>query len=151
MKNGIAIVAGFFAAFAVTGAIELISTAAFPPDSPLDWTDRSAMRKHVESLPPIAIIIVLIAHFCGAFTGSLVCTLISSTVRFLPTILYGSLLTVFGIINLVMIPHPIWFTFIDPVTYLPSALFGEWLARSIKGEHLFGTARAAKIHRESQH
>jgi hypothetical protein len=151
MRNGIAIVAGLFAAFGVTAAIELISTAAFPPDSPLDWNDRSAIRKHIESLPPIAIIIVLIAHLVGAFAASLVCTLISSTVRFLPTILYGSLLTIFGIINLVMIPHPIWFTFIDPVTYVSGALFGEWLARSIKGEQLFGTARAAKVHGESQH
>jgi hypothetical protein len=44
------------------------------------------------------------------------------------TLIVGALLTVGGVINLIMLPHPLWFSAASLLTYLPMAWAGGLLA-----------------------
>ena len=72
----------------------------------------------------------MFAHLGGTFLAAVASTFISKekTICFI----IGSVFTLFGLINLYQLPHPMWFN-IEAVLYLPSAYLGCKLVDKING------------------
>jgi len=123
-RNIIAVIIGIVAAGIATYFVQSVSDRLFPLPPELDITDFEGMKEHVATLPPLAFIIVLLAHFTGALFGALVGAKIASSHQKKIALFIGGFLLGMGIINLLTIPHPIWFMVADMFMYFPGAYLG---------------------------
>jgi hypothetical protein len=78
-------------------------------------------------------ILLLIGYMIASFVGGWVASLISKSTIPVPALIIGGLLTVAGIMNLMMIPHDLWFAVINVPTYLAFAWIG---AKMVKKKRL---------------
>ena len=123
-RNIISVIIGIATAGIVVYFIQSVSIALFPLPEDLDPRDMNAMKEHVATLPPLAFVLVLLAHFFGALGGAAVGSKIASSHQFKLSMIIGTFMLIMGIINLFTIPHPLWFMVVDMFTYLPGAFIG---------------------------
>ncbi len=125
MKNALAVVAGLLAAFVVFAAIEGLRSILHPSPPGLDMKNPEMMKEYIATLPLSAKIMVLAAYLIGSLVAGMVVAKVSkSSDKKLP-IITGSILTVAAIVNLYMIPSPIWFVVINLLIYIPFVLLGH--------------------------
>lgn len=122
LKSSLAVVAGIIGGSAVIWLLEMLGHVIFPTPEGLDLTNPEAIRQHMYSIPLGSFIVVLIAYAAGSFTGGWIAVAIGEKVR--DAVIVGIVLLTFGIINLVMIPHPTWFMVVDVLLYVPFAYVG---------------------------
>lgn len=99
------IVAGIVAAFAGVMAIELTGHQFFPQPSDLNMRDPEQIRAAIDALPLGAMLFVIAAWFGGALVGGVVAKLISQRVWAAWAI--AGVVALAGIMNILMIPHPL--------------------------------------------
>ncbi|TWT56999.1 hypothetical protein KOR42_03560 [Thalassoglobus neptunius] len=129
----VGILGGLIVGFAWNMALVILSSFLFPLPPGVDLNDADAFAAYVETLPPTAFLIVLLAHAGGAFVGGYICELIVAQNWLAGPICIGTLTLLGGITNLMMISHPIWFAIADVILYLPAAIFGAIVASRTRG------------------
>ena len=102
-------------------------------------TEPEAFAAFIETLPLGAFLFLLFAHSLGTLISAFSATLISGHSRPVPAIVVGVLMLSAGVINLISIPHPVWFQISEVILYLLSALFGYKL--SLKATQWFTSLR----------
>ena len=101
-----AIILGAAAAFIVVAIVESVGHLIYPPPSGLDLSDPEALRVLISQMPPGALVAVVVAWFCGSFTGGFVAQLIAREARPIAALGAGALMLVATLSNFVLIPHP---------------------------------------------
>lgn len=96
--------AGILVAFATVFAIDLAGHQIYPLPSDLNMNDPEAVGTFIETMPPAALAIVVIAWVVGAFDGGLVAAFISRRAWTVWPI--AGLVAAAGVVNVLMIPHP---------------------------------------------
>lgn len=119
----IGVIAGLAVGVIVIYAVETLGHQLYPMPPGVDMENPEAMGAWIETLPAGAFAIILGAFIGGGFAGGAVATLIARD-RPVPALIVGGLLTVAGIANVAMIPHPLWFTIVSVLVYLPAAWLG---------------------------
>jgi hypothetical protein len=123
MKTGLrtvaAAVGGFFVAFLLVVAVEYFSSVVHPFPEDFGGTDEE-MCRHVERIPSwvlaVAVPMWAVAAFAGTWTAQRLGTLYSA-------VIVGVLLLAALVLNLSMLPYPIWFK-VANLLVIPSALVG---------------------------
>jgi len=128
----LAVVAGVILAGIVTYAVQAIGHKVYPPPEGLDMKNMEAMKAYVSTLPTGALLFVLIAYVLGSFAGGWLATKIARTSQIHLPLTVGGVQLFFGIINLTMIPHPMWFAIASVIVFLPAAYFGGKLGAPAK-------------------
>ncbi len=130
----LAVIAGIVTAFILVMLIEWLGHLVVPPPEGLDPTDPESIRAMMDQISPLSLIMVAIAWACAAFGGAWVAGKIGGPPSRIPALIVGGLLVAASIMNLIMIPHPIWFWVVGLVPQLPLALLGGKLgAASTRG------------------
>lgn len=127
IRNAAGVIAGLITAFVLIFLIEKLGHAIYPPPADLDFSDPEAIRPYLDTLPIFALLFPMFAWFIGAFTGSLVGSLIGTARPLLFCAIVGGLVLAGTIANLIVIPHPLWFSIISVLGIIASA----WLALQI--------------------
>ncbi len=130
IRKIIAAVVGILAAFALVMAIKGLGYELYPLPDGLDTQNLDQMRKHVESLPPEALLIVLSAWIVATMGGGLLACIISKVKPLLFASLIGLVIMGGSIYTMLEIPHPPWF--------MAAAIAGILMA-------IFITVRIARI------
>lgn len=99
------IVAGLVVAFATVFAIDLAGHQIYPLPSDLNLRDPEAVGAFIRTMPTGALALVLIAWFVGALDGGIVAALVSR--RAWTVWVVAAFVAVAGIVNVLMIPHPV--------------------------------------------
>ncbi len=86
------------------------------------------LRQYAKDLPPVAFGYVLGTHVVGPMIAAVVATWIMASRFQMGSLIIGCVFVLGGMLNLVMLPHPLWFAVIDLLLYIPVALFGGRLA-----------------------
>jgi hypothetical protein len=123
MKRVLAVLAGCIVAVLVIFVGEALSHLIFPPPSNVDLNNAEQLKALIESAPPMSLVLVLLAGFLGAFVGGLIATMVMKTNDKIAALIVGAVLTILGILNLLMVPHPIWFIIPALLIYF----IGAWL------------------------
>lgn len=111
MKRKIlAVVLGVIAAVVVIIAIEALGHSLYPLPEGLDITDSEAMRAYVKTLPVAALLIVMAAWIIATLIGGLLACLVARETPFIYSAIIGGLVLLGTIINLMSLPHPLWFS-----------------------------------------
>lgn len=124
LKKVLAIIAGLTVGMIVIGLVEGLGHLIFPPPEGLDMTNMDVVAEYLQTAPIGSILWVALAWIVGSFVGGVVATMIGKEFGRMPAYVVGGVLTISGILNLVMIPHPVWF-WLAILVFIPSALLGR--------------------------
>lgn len=121
-----AVIAGLLTGGILIAAVEGISSTVYPLPEGLDMADRAALANYTMNMPMGAYLFVLAGWILGAFGGGAVAVIISKHSR--TAIIVGAILTLGGLANMYMIPHPTWFWIVGVLVFIPSAVAGGKIA-----------------------
>lgn len=124
IRNILSIVFGIVSSFIVILLIETIGHYISPPPVNFDLNKQDELKTYIESAPAIVFIMVLIAYAVGSFIGGLVAALIATDNKNGKALTVGGILLGLGVINLIMIPHPIWMIILGLAVFIPFAYIG---------------------------
>jgi hypothetical protein len=127
LKNVSAILFGLITGFVIIRLVEFINHSLYPP--PLDlFTDKDAIKAYVEQLPIGAKLMVIAGWALGSFGGAYVATMIEKSNSPVFPLIVGGLFMIMGIMNMLVIPRPIWFWGLSMLAFIPMAYAGFSLA-----------------------
>lgn len=132
-RNIAAGVAGIVVAFALVWIVEKIGHAVYPPPADLNFADAEAMRDYVATLPYGALLFVAAAWFTGATAGTCAACAIGAARPMYMAVVVGGVVFIAASINLLMIPHPIWFSVLGLAGILVGAALGTMCKRAAAG------------------
>ena len=124
IRNPIAVIAGLVIAFVLILLVEKIGHTIYPPPADLDFSDPDAVRPYIATLPVFALLFPMFAWFIGTFVGSVVACLLGTARPIVFAGVVGVLVLAATIANLIVIPHPLWFSILSLIGIVVSA----WLA-----------------------
>lgn len=124
LRNILGIVAGVLFGAVLIFAVQLIGHQVYPVAGSVDMNDKEAMAAFVASLPAGALMFVIVAYAVGSFAGGGLAAFIGRGARVRHALVVGVVLLISGIMNLVTIPHPLWFSILTLLVFLPSAWLG---------------------------
>ena len=122
------VVLGMVTAMVVIMGIESLGHMVFPPPEGLNAQDSEQIIAYLEVIPPGALLFVIAAWCIGAFLGGLVAARICGRPYLYAGIICGVIL-LGTILNLVTLPHPLWFSItaviLIPLMAWPAAKLGR--------------------------
>ena len=124
----IGVIVGLVVAFVVNVVVTVISSLVYKMPDGLSMNDMEAMKAWINTLPLVAFAFVIAGHVLSSFAGAFACAAIVRKPWIIGTLIIAGLLLSAGVVNLISIPHPMWFGFVDLILYVPSAFAGLALA-----------------------
>ena len=122
-KNILAGIGGVITAIALVWIVESAGHAVYPPPPDLDFADPDVMRVYIDSLPVGALLFVAAAWFIGPFGGTFAACRVGSASPLVFVLVVGGLMLIATAVNLLMIPHPMWFSALGII----AVCVGSWL------------------------
>jgi hypothetical protein len=129
LRKIIGALAGIVAAMLIFMVFEKINSGRFPLPSGVDPADHEAMSVYARTLPSSALITVLAGWATGSFICGLLIRIISKSADKIPAYIAGLFLTTAAIVDLLLLPHPIWFIIAGILVFIPMTLLGHAVYR----------------------
>jgi hypothetical protein len=124
MKNVLAVICGVIAGVAIVFTGDSITHAAYPPPASLNANDNAQINAYVSSAPFHIMLAMIIFWLLSSFIGGLTAALINRQQHKKVSTITGSILLAAAIINMMIIPHPLWMWAISALLYIPVARTG---------------------------
>lgn len=129
IKNILAVIAGCILGGIVNMGIIMISGSIIPPPDGADITTMEGLKASMHLFKPINFLFPFLAHALGTLTGALIAAKIAATRKLLFAVVIGLCFLVGGVMNVLMLPSPTWFTILDLAgAYIPMGYVGGKLA-----------------------
>lgn len=125
LKRLTSVLAGCSAGIALIFLTESVGHVLFPMPAGIDPTDKEAIKALMAEVPVAALLIVLLGAFLGGLAGGFVAGKFDAANAKKNALIVGGILTLLGVLNMIIIPHPVWFMVIDSVIYLAGAFIGS--------------------------
>ena len=142
VKNIVAGIAGIIIAGLLVWLVELLGHTVYPPPANLDLADRDMMRAYIDALPIGAMLFVAAAWFIATLGGTLAACKIGDAKPMIYAIVIGGLMLVATVANLIMIPHPLWFSILG----VAGIAGGAWLGMTLGAGAAVETAAGYRPH-----
>jgi len=126
-RNIVGVIIGIFVAGLIIWTVQSVNIRLYPLPESIDINDQDQMREYMKIVPSGALIMVLLSHILGALGGAWVGCIIADRFYLKISMIIAGFLLVMGIINLLMLPHPVWFMIADIPSYMIGALIGYQL------------------------
>ncbi len=129
LKNILAVVAGLIIGGSVNMALIMISGSVIAPPNGADVTTMEGLKSNLHLFEPKHFIFPFLAHALGTLVGAFIAFIIAATHKMTFALSIGFFFLVGGILNIVMLPSPLWFTLLDlGIAYIPMGYLGAKLA-----------------------
>jgi predicted MFS family arabinose efflux permease len=128
-RSVIGLVAGLIVGVVVISIFQFVNILIFPLPEGVDPSDTEALKAVMRDIAPHKLIGVLVAYTLGVLAGSATAARIAGRSRMAHAMVIGVLLLAGAVMNLIMIPHPVWFAVLAVLIPLPAA----WLAARLAG------------------
>lgn len=128
VRNILAVILGVVIGSVVNGFIISISGKVIPPPTDADVTTMEGLKASMHLFEPKHFLMPFLAHALGTFVGALVAILIAASHKFYLALTVSVLFLIGGIINVYLLPSPLWFTLWDLIfAYIPMGLLAAKL------------------------
>ncbi|MBC7776584.1 MAG: hypothetical protein H7246_14210 [Phycisphaerae bacterium] len=117
-----AVMAGILAGGLVIMLVEMLSSQT--PPAGMNINDPAKMSEWIATLPMSAFAILLLAYFLGSAVGGWVANRVAAPTHYRPALIVGFGLFIAGVMNLIAIPHPVWFAVTSSLIYFVGAWVG---------------------------
>ena len=125
VKNSLAVISGLVLGSAVNMGIIMISGSIIPPPDGADVTTMEGLKESIHLFQPKHFIFPFLAHSIGTFAGAVLTALIVANHKMKFALVIGAFFLIGGIVNVFMLPGPVWFNVLDIVgAYIPVAWLG---------------------------
>lgn len=125
IRNILAVVAGIVIGSIVNMAIITVSGTIIPPPEGADLTTLEGLKASFHLMEPKHFIFPFLAHALGTLIGAYLAALIAATHKLKFALVIGVVFLIGGIMNICMLPSPIWFTILDlGCAYIPMGYIG---------------------------
>ena len=125
IRNILAVVAGIIIGSIVNMAIITVSGSIIPPPEGADLTTLEGLKASFHLMEPKHFIFPFLAHALGTLVGAYLAALIAATHKLKFALVIAIVFLIGGIMNICMLPSPIWFTLVDLVfAYIPMGYLG---------------------------
>ncbi|MFM9945632.1 MAG: hypothetical protein ACKVQB_10420 [Bacteroidia bacterium] len=124
MKYFLCTIIGLLTGLVCISLFEYLSIYLFPLPSGLDMQDMNSIAENMDSIPLVNFILVLVSYALASFIAGFVSVKIRTPKPQLPVITIAILLTAFGFVNFLTIPHPLWMIIAGSVTFIPMVWLG---------------------------
>ncbi|MFZ4679306.1 MAG: hypothetical protein ACOYLP_03980 [Flavobacterium sp.] len=125
LKIILAIVIGLLIGGTVNTGIIMVSGYIIPPPEGTDLKTLEGLLAAMPLMEPKHFLMPFLAHALGTLVGAFIAAKISTNNKMTFAIVIGCCFLVGGIMNIFMLPSPVWFTIIDlGFAYIPMAYLG---------------------------
>jgi hypothetical protein len=132
-RNILSVIIGVLAGGMLNMGIIMISSSLIAPPAGADVTTMEGLKASLHLFEPKHFIMPFLAHALGTLLGAFVTAKMVLNHKMKFALGIGAWYLVGGIINIVMLPSPTWFTILDlGVAYLPMAFIAGKLAEGKK-------------------
>ncbi|MFZ4798881.1 MAG: hypothetical protein ACOYMA_15380 [Bacteroidia bacterium] len=129
LRNVIAVIVGCISGGALNMAIIMVSSSIIPPPAGADVTTMEGLTASMHLFTPINFLMPFLAHALGTLLGAYIAALIAASHKMIFGLVIGACFLVGGIMNIMMLPSPLWFSIVDIVgAYIPMGYLGAKLA-----------------------
>lgn len=128
LRKTIAVLLGISVAVALFVLVEKINQNIYPLPEGIDAHDHHAMANYVANLPRRALLFDLVGWILGSLICGYLIGFIDQTNNKIPAYIGGLFLTTSGIVDLILMPHPMWFIIISMAVFIPFTLLGHTIA-----------------------
>lgn len=129
LRNILAVLAGILAGSALNSGIIAVSASIIPPPDGADLKTMEGLKAAMHLMQPKHFVLPFLAHTLGTLLGAFVAAKIAVNNPMRLAMVVAGLFLVGGIMNVMMLPSPLWFSMLDlVVAYLPMGLLGAKLA-----------------------
>lgn len=132
LKSVLSIILGIVIGGVAIMAMEMLGHSLYPPPAGIDFNDPAQVAEMVANAPVAALLMVILAYVVGGIVAGFICGLLKPKTQNYQPFVVGVILTFFGLMNLLMIPHPIWFWISTLIAFVPTALLGNKLSAGMK-------------------
>ncbi len=131
LKNSLAVLCGVFIGGALNMGIIMISGSIIPPPAGANLTTMEGLKAAMPLMEPKHFILPFLAHAIGTYTGALLAATIAASHKMRFALGIGAWFMIGGILNILMLPSPLWFTIVDlGAAYIPVAyLAGKFVVK----------------------
>ncbi len=135
IRNILAIVGGIIIGSVVNMGLIIISGEVIQPPEGVDVTDMESLKSSMHLFEPKHFIFPFLAHALGTLVGAVVASILAATHKLSFALGIGAFFLIGGIVNVFMLPSPLWFATIDLVAaYLPMGWLGGKIAEKVTTE-----------------
>lgn len=132
--NILAIILGLFIGSLVNMGLIYLGPVIITPPEGADTTTYEGLKATIHLFTIKHYIFPFLGHALGTLVGSFVAAFIAGSRKILVAYFIGILFLIGGIINIFMLPSPMWFNIFDIVlAYIPMAWIGSMMYLKIKG------------------
>lgn len=124
VRKILAFIAGLVIANIVIIVIQIFSGMIFGMPEDLDRNNPASMAQYISTLPLAAFLLVLVGYAAGYFLGGFVMQKIARSGGLILPLTLGALGTLGWIMNVMMIPHPLWIVIVGFICFIPFAVLG---------------------------
>ncbi len=113
VKNVLAVLAGLIGGGMVNMGIILLSSYVIPPPEGADLKTMEGLKASMHLMQPIHFLMPFLAHAIGTFVGAFLAAKLAATYKMRFALGISAWFMIGGIINIFMLPSPVWFTVVD--------------------------------------
>jgi len=128
VRGVVAVILGLLLAFAITFAVEGLNARIYPPPPGVDLANPESVKAMMALMPRAALIVVLVGWFVSALLGTALAARFARPAGW-PPLTVGILLLAVAVMQMYVIPHPVWFWVVGVAIY-PVA---TWLGARLGG------------------
>ena len=125
LKNILAIVLGLLIGGTVNTGIIMVSGYIIPPPDGANLTTMEGLQAAMPLMKPKHFLMPFLAHAFGTLVGAILAASMAVNYKMRFAMIIGVCFLVAGIMNIFMLPSPVWFTIVDlGFAYIPMAYLG---------------------------
>lgn len=128
IRNVLAVLAALVVGNLTIFGVQSLNWALFPMPPGVDFDDPAAVAAMVAAMPLGAFAGIELSYLAGSVLPGFVVAKAAGSRHLALAAVVGALFTVANTLNLMAIPHPLWFAALTTVTFLPVTLAVTWLA-----------------------
>ena len=133
VRNIIAVISGVFLGGGLNMIIIMVSSSIIPPPEGADVTTMEGLQASMHLFTPVNFIMPFLAHALGSLAGAFIAARFAASNNMPFAIGVGAWYLLGGIINVMLLPSPVWFAVVDlTLAYLPMAYLAGKIAEKIK-------------------
>lgn len=133
LKNILAVIAGLIFGSVVNMGIIMISSSIIAPPEGVDVSNMESLKANMHLFEPRHFLFPFLAHAIGTFAGAFLCNIIAANRKMTLALIIGAFFFIGGLMNVFMLPSPIWFTVVDlGLAYIPMAWIGGKLGKNLR-------------------
>jgi hypothetical protein len=103
----------------------MFSSSVIPPPAGSDLTTTEGLQAAMPLMEPKHFLMPFLAHALGTFVGAILAASMAVNYKMRFAMIIGICFLVAGIMNVFMLPSPVWFTIVDLVfAYVPMSYLG---------------------------